>query len=494
MASAQPNLGNLGSQLPSPTRRAIFGPLAASDPSGAVVRRLRAAIGLGLLADGDRLPREADLASELGITTFSLREALGELRREGLLVTKAGKYGGSFVTRPTETNNMEREELLALTSTELRDLGDWRQMLASHSAALAALRATEFNLERLRAYAAQVGEVTSGAQARGAHGRFHVELASAGQSLRMTKSEFAVHEELDWLFSLALATKEQRHASADLLREVTDAVARHDGVAATSACERYTSLLVGELARLRLEGLAERHQQEAPHPGATLDRELKRFATSLLDELTAIALEVAPALGQAVEELALRRQVTTAILARIGSFPRFADEVSVLAEVGVVPQHRYWTEAWHRTDAGPRHDDSHVMDPNREDFYDYESREFIAQPRETRRAWATGPYVDYGGADEYIVTISVPITFDDRFLGIVASDFLVADLERLLSPWLATPERTVLLVNADQRVIVSNSFLHQAGDVVSIRKDFEQKTFPLFGWRLLTRASARGTF
>ncbi len=472
--------------LPAPTRRVLFGPLTSTDTSGAVVRRLRAAIGLGLLADGDRLPRESDLAAQLGIATFSLREALGELRNQGLLVTRPGKFGGSFVTYPMESEEIERDELLRLTSAELRDLGDWRQMLAAHSAALAAQRASESNYRRLENFATLVGRATTRAQARRAHGRFHVELASAAQSLRMTRAEFGVHEEIDWLFGLALRTAEQRADSSKGLLEITEAVRHHDRHSARAAAEAYSTRLVGALAQLRLETIAARHHIRTAVTDRSLEQEITDLAAALLTQLKAVAKDTAPLFGGHLDEPEFRSQVSMAILRRFGAMPPFVDEVTVLTEVGAVPQHAYWTEAWHRSDSGPRKDDSHVTDPKREDFYDYESHEYMAKPRQLLQPWATGPYVDYGGADDYIVTVAVPILRRQRFLGVAAADFQVADLERQLAPWLASPDHIRLLLNWENRVIVANSNTWSAGDVVTDHRKYTVHPFPLFGWTLLT--------
>ena len=73
------------------TKRVLFGHLPTEDAASAVTRRLRTAIGLGVLTDGEKLPKEMDLARQLGVTAFSLREALGCLLytspspRDGLL-------------------------------------------------------------------------------------------------------------------------------------------------------------------------------------------------------------------------------------------------------------------------------------------------------------------------------------------------------------------------------------------------------------------------
>src|SRR3712207_4510864 len=68
--------------LSGDARRAVFAPLDdGALRSEAVVRRVGSAIALGLLADGEQLPTEADLATMLRVSTVTLREALAELRK-----------------------------------------------------------------------------------------------------------------------------------------------------------------------------------------------------------------------------------------------------------------------------------------------------------------------------------------------------------------------------------------------------------------------------
>lgn len=132
------------------------------------------------------------------------------------------------------------------------------------------------------------------------------------------------------------------------------------------------------------------------------------------------------------------------------------------------------------------------MDPRRDDFYDYESREFIAHPRKDLIPWATGPYVDHGGVDDYLVTVSVPIVREGRFLGVTATDLLAADLEGTFAPWLARAESPCLLLNAEDRVIVSNSVTHHAGDVARVTAEFHAVALGVFGWSLATRTGSAG--
>ena len=70
------------------------------------------------LAPGDRLPAERVLAQRFGVSRMTLRQALGELERHGLLERSKGRYGGTFVAEP----KLELAGTSAL-SDQLRDLG-----------------------------------------------------------------------------------------------------------------------------------------------------------------------------------------------------------------------------------------------------------------------------------------------------------------------------------------------------------------------------------
>ena len=54
-------------------------------------------ITVGRLVPGDRLPAEQDLAAWFGVSRMTLRHALGELARRGLLTKAVGRRGGTFV-------------------------------------------------------------------------------------------------------------------------------------------------------------------------------------------------------------------------------------------------------------------------------------------------------------------------------------------------------------------------------------------------------------
>ena len=78
-------------------RDVALAPLQAEGAVEQIVRRLGEAIGAGVLAPGERLPSELELAAQLGVAPMTLRQALQILRDAGFVETRRGRTGGSFV-------------------------------------------------------------------------------------------------------------------------------------------------------------------------------------------------------------------------------------------------------------------------------------------------------------------------------------------------------------------------------------------------------------
>jgi GntR family transcriptional repressor for pyruvate dehydrogenase complex len=104
----------------------------------------------GSLKPGDRLPSERDFAVELGVSRPTLREAIQKLISKGLLSTRHGD--GTIVTDRLEAHFVDPWlEMLSDHPMLQVDLLEFRQMLESHAASLAAERATSVDIERLDA-------------------------------------------------------------------------------------------------------------------------------------------------------------------------------------------------------------------------------------------------------------------------------------------------------------------------------------------------------
>lgn len=226
------------SQLP---RAAVFSPL--DDGSGrveVVVRRLAEAIALGLIADGDQLPAELELAGQLNVSTVTLRAALAALRERGLVETRRGRGGGTFVLAPADPSTARlRRRLRELATSELREIGDYRTAIAGTAARLAALRASADNIARLRHVVTRLEAARSVGERRRADGRFHIEVAAAAQSVRLTRAEIDIQAEVGELLWLPYGEAVDPHEVVQSHSAVIDAIDARDADRARALTEEH---------------------------------------------------------------------------------------------------------------------------------------------------------------------------------------------------------------------------------------------------------------
>lgn len=176
-------------------RQAVFAPLG-SGRVDSVVERLSGAIAIGLIGAEEQLPRESELASSLGVSTVTLREALSQLRNLGMVTTRRGRGGGSFARGPqTLDEARSRERLRDLGAYELRDLGDLELSITGMSARQAAQRAPADRLRHLEQLVDDLATADTRAGRQQADGRFHVEIAAAAQSARLALLELSIQAE-----------------------------------------------------------------------------------------------------------------------------------------------------------------------------------------------------------------------------------------------------------------------------------------------------------
>jgi DNA-binding FadR family transcriptional regulator len=189
--------------VPSVRARPLFAPIDAGGRAETVARRLAQSIRLGLLLDGERLPPESHLAAQFGVSPVTLREALSALRSQGLVETRRGRGGGSFVRAPRESPGTHLERpLLMLSLHELRDIGDHRAAVAGAAAKLAAERALGEDLVTLRGHIGRLRSAATLTERRRADARIHIEIAAVAQSPRLTRQEMDLWSEvgdLVWL-------------------------------------------------------------------------------------------------------------------------------------------------------------------------------------------------------------------------------------------------------------------------------------------------------
>jgi hypothetical protein len=101
-----------------------------------------------------------------------------------------------------------------------------------------------------------------------------------------------------------------------------------------------------------------------------------------------------------------------------------------------------------------------------------------------------GPYVDYLGLDEYILTHTAPIQVGGSFVGVAGCDIRIRKLEEIFMPALRAIPGDAALLNESRRVVVGNSGAYLVGERLrSIPSDKQLIPIdvPHLGFSLLSR-------
>jgi DNA-binding FadR family transcriptional regulator len=113
-----------------------------------VVTGLKSRILDGSLAPGSKLPSEAELIEEYGVSRTVVREAVTRLRAEGLVETFQGR--GSFVLAVPEPTSFTVEASAIRSHRDVLAMVDFRLGVESEAAYLAAAHRTAEAAERVR--------------------------------------------------------------------------------------------------------------------------------------------------------------------------------------------------------------------------------------------------------------------------------------------------------------------------------------------------------
>jgi GntR family transcriptional repressor for pyruvate dehydrogenase complex len=205
-----------------------------------VVEQIREGIIAGHFHDGDQLPTERELTTQLGVSRTVVREAMRALEREGLVKVEPGR--GTFVRRDSSQAMKRSLSMMVRTGQagEWEYLVELREILEPPIASLAAIRATGdyvsamwTAVETMDKSMDDVDGYIAGDDA------FHAALAqSSGNPLLIAFMESIVnllHEQrLRSSLEPGALSKSQYHH-----RCIAEAIARHDADGAWAAMESH---------------------------------------------------------------------------------------------------------------------------------------------------------------------------------------------------------------------------------------------------------------
>lgn len=193
-------------------------------------------IRAGRYSEGDRLPTEAELVDELGVSRSAIREAVQSLSFAGVLRVKQG--GGTFVT-DLQPGRLLRSAALALNLSghdTLAELYAVRRILEPAATALAVEHLTDGDLDALRAELDAMRAATDEEGFVRADIAFHDLIAGIAQNATLRAMLQALRSEAG--LGLIRRAREEDHAEADSIAEheaILDALVRRDAALAHAA-------------------------------------------------------------------------------------------------------------------------------------------------------------------------------------------------------------------------------------------------------------------
>jgi DNA-binding FadR family transcriptional regulator len=248
-------VGHVSSRVGPGAREAVFAQLSDAGRAEQVARRITDGIVLGVLAPGERLPSEPELARRFGVALITVREGLGILRDSGLVETRRGREGGSFVVHDdAEHHGILTARLRSLSQVEIGDIAVYFSAIVAGATERAAERAAAHDAARLSAWLADA-DFGDPAAARTNQSGFFLELAVLSQSPRLVREQIRLQADTGPLLLLGLADAAVRDETLAHDQHIVRAIAQRRPAPAREAAGALIALLAERVlaAKARVE-------------------------------------------------------------------------------------------------------------------------------------------------------------------------------------------------------------------------------------------------
>ncbi len=205
---------------------------------------------------------------------------------------------------------------------------------------------------------------------------------------------------------------------------------------------------------------------------ATTSSELTAWFVALFDDLSALATHAEAGIARSRGKRATigprdLKAVESAAGAFLAKHPT-PEAAGVIIRPGIVGSEGD-IEWWKRTDEGSPTRVVFTLTPQTAGYYDFETLDWFRNVIETGRPTLTGPYLDYAGMDQYILTLTVPFRLDGSIVGAAGCDIDLRSLETAIMPIMRRLDVDAALVSQHGRIVLGNSgrFLvgNRVGDI-----------------------------
>ena len=186
----------------------VLRPVRAGNGFEEALEQILQVVRLGLVPGGERLPAERELAERLGISRVTLREVLKVLQDQGLVESRRGRYGGTFVLPRAEAVG-EDELRRRVAEVDIEDVLRFREVL---EVGAAAHRLEEKQADRLREALARTHDAPL-AEYRRLDTLLHLTIAELSGSPTLTAQYAAVRARVnDLLDCIPLLVRNLEHS------------------------------------------------------------------------------------------------------------------------------------------------------------------------------------------------------------------------------------------------------------------------------------------
>lgn len=231
----------------------LFQPIKLERVAEKVAGQLKEAIISGAFRVGEKLPAERDLATQMGVSRASIREAIQQLELLGLVESI---HGGGTVVRSLAEKELKSpiEALLEEDVHKVVELTEVRGLLEAWAARQAAVNRTDEQLQRMRSLLKEMhGDLVRGRVRSNLDLDFHTEIAAAAHNTIFLHLMQTIHRLISYSIKLSrelfFLTQEYHEVFFDHHTRVFHAIERKNPDLAEKAMREHLGFVVEEYRR-----------------------------------------------------------------------------------------------------------------------------------------------------------------------------------------------------------------------------------------------------
>ncbi|MCT8977666.1 FadR family transcriptional regulator [Clostridium sp. CX1] len=220
----------------------MFSPIKNTKLYEQVIEQIKDMIAKGILKKGDKLPSERELVDHLQVSRTSIREALRALQIMGLIECRQGE--GNFISQSFEHSFFEPLSIMfMLQETNPEEIIEVRKVIEVETAAIAAKKITEEELESLEILIKAFKNSTDENDNVKIDKKFHYEIAQASRNFIILNILNAISSLIDSFIKDArkkiLTDEKNREVLAMQHEEIYNALKKGDSKKAAEAMRKH---------------------------------------------------------------------------------------------------------------------------------------------------------------------------------------------------------------------------------------------------------------